>query len=96
MPTPRAVTRPGCSCLSRHRQPAPVGIEAAADEGGRLVGAGVPKHQTRLADQGQALRPSRGRAEMDLMAGMLFATWFTVDGCYAIYWHFKDPAALEH
>ena len=26
---------------------------------------------------------------------MLFATWFTVDGCYAIYWTFKDPAALE-
>ena len=26
---------------------------------------------------------------------MLFATWFTVDGCYAIYWHFKNPAALE-
>lgn len=26
---------------------------------------------------------------------MLFATWFSVDGCYWIYWHFKDPAALE-
>lgn len=26
---------------------------------------------------------------------MLFATWFTVDGCYAIYWHFKNPVALE-
>jgi hypothetical protein len=26
---------------------------------------------------------------------MLFFTWLTVDGCYAIYWHFKDPAALE-
>lgn len=26
---------------------------------------------------------------------MLFATWFTVDGNYWIYWHFKDPAALE-
>lgn len=26
---------------------------------------------------------------------MLFFTWFTVDGCYAIYWHFKNPAALE-
>jgi hypothetical protein len=25
---------------------------------------------------------------------MLFATWFTVDGCYAIYWHFKDPQVL--
>lgn len=25
----------------------------------------------------------------------LFAIWFSVDGCYAIYWHFKDPAALE-
>ena len=22
------------------------------------------------------------------------ATWFAVDGCYAIYWHFVDPAAL--
>lgn len=26
---------------------------------------------------------------------MLFATWFTVDGCYWIYWHFKNPAALD-
>ena len=25
---------------------------------------------------------------------MLFATWFTVDGCYAIYWHFRNPVAL--
>ena len=24
----------------------------------------------------------------------LLATWFTVDGGYAIYWHFVDPAAL--
>ena len=26
---------------------------------------------------------------------MLFFTWFTVDGCYWIYWHFTDPQALE-
>ncbi len=26
---------------------------------------------------------------------MLFYTWFTVDGCYWIYWHFKNPVALE-
>jgi hypothetical protein len=26
---------------------------------------------------------------------MLFAAWFTVDGSYWIYWHFKDPAALD-
>lgn len=26
---------------------------------------------------------------------MLFATWFTVDGSYWIYWHFQDPAALD-
>ena len=25
----------------------------------------------------------------------LFCTWLSVDGCYALYWHFKDPAALE-
>lgn len=25
---------------------------------------------------------------------MLFATWFTVDGCYALYWSFNNPAAL--
>ena len=25
---------------------------------------------------------------------MLFLTWFTVDGCYAIYWHFANPLAL--
>lgn len=26
---------------------------------------------------------------------MLFATWFCVDGCYWIYWHFTNPVALE-
>jgi hypothetical protein len=26
---------------------------------------------------------------------MLFYTWFTVDGCYWLYWHFKDPHVLE-
>lgn len=26
---------------------------------------------------------------------MLLATWFSVDGCYWIYWHFKDPFVLE-
>jgi len=25
---------------------------------------------------------------------MLFLTWFTVDGGYALYWHFRDPVAL--
>jgi len=25
---------------------------------------------------------------------MLLATWFTVDGCYAVYWHFRNPVAL--
>jgi hypothetical protein len=30
-----------------------------------------------------------------LFTFMLFFTWFTVDGCYAVYWHFKNPAALE-
>ena len=25
---------------------------------------------------------------------MLFLTWFTVDGCYALYWHFRNPAVL--
>lgn len=25
---------------------------------------------------------------------MLAATWFTVDGSYALYWHFQDPLAL--
>jgi hypothetical protein len=29
------------------------------------------------------------------LPAMLFATWFTVDGCYAIYWYFQDPWALE-
>jgi hypothetical protein len=29
-----------------------------------------------------------------LWPAMLLATWFTVDGCYWIYWHFKDPEAL--
>ena len=26
---------------------------------------------------------------------MLFWTWFTVDGCYWLYWHFKNPVAFE-
>ena len=26
---------------------------------------------------------------------MLLFTWFTVDGCYWLYWHFKNPQALE-
>jgi len=30
-----------------------------------------------------------------LFPAMLFVTWFTVDGCYAIYWYFKNPVALE-
>src|ERR1035437_2357261 len=30
-----------------------------------------------------------------LWPAMLFATWFTVDGSYWIYWHFKNPVALE-
>lgn len=31
----------------------------------------------------------------NLFPAMLFATWFTVDGCYSLYWHFNDPVALE-
>lgn len=30
-----------------------------------------------------------------LWPAMFFATWFTVDGSYWIYWHFKNPVALE-
>jgi hypothetical protein len=26
---------------------------------------------------------------------MLFFTWWTVDGCYALYWAFVDPVALD-
>jgi hypothetical protein len=26
---------------------------------------------------------------------MLFYTWFTVDGCYWLYWYFKNPQVLE-
>lgn len=26
---------------------------------------------------------------------MLFYTWFSIDGCYWLYWHFKNPQALE-
>lgn len=25
---------------------------------------------------------------------MLLATWWTVDGCYALYWHYRNPVAL--
>lgn len=27
---------------------------------------------------------------------MIFATWWAVDGCYALYWWLKDPAVLEY
>ena len=27
---------------------------------------------------------------------MLFFTWFTVVGCYALYWYFKDPVTLAY
>lgn len=30
-----------------------------------------------------------------LWPAMLFATWFTVDGSYWLYWHFKNPVALD-
>ena len=30
-----------------------------------------------------------------LWPAMLFATWFTVDGSYWLYWHFKNALALE-
>lgn len=26
---------------------------------------------------------------------MLFYTWFSIDGCYWLYWHFKNSIALE-
>lgn len=26
---------------------------------------------------------------------MLITTWFTVDGCYWLYWHYTNPVALE-
>jgi hypothetical protein len=29
-----------------------------------------------------------------LLPWALLATWFTVDGCYWIYWHYTDPVAL--
>lgn len=25
---------------------------------------------------------------------MLLATWWTVDGCYSLYWYFRDPNVL--
>ena len=30
-----------------------------------------------------------------LFPAMLFATWFTVDGCYWLYWHYTNPVALQ-
>jgi hypothetical protein len=30
-----------------------------------------------------------------LIPAVLFAIWFTVDGSYWIYWHFRDPMALD-
>lgn len=30
-----------------------------------------------------------------LWPAMLFATWLTVDGCYWLYWRFKNPVTLE-
>ena len=33
-------------------------------------------------------------ADMAPLALMLLATWFSVDGCYAIYWYWKNPSVL--
>ena len=30
-----------------------------------------------------------------LWPAMLLATWFSVDGSYWLYWHFKNPVALD-
>ncbi len=30
-----------------------------------------------------------------LWPAMLLATWFSIDGCYWLYWYFKNPTALE-
>ena len=30
-----------------------------------------------------------------LLPWALLATWFTVDGCYALYWHYRAPQVLE-
>ena len=27
---------------------------------------------------------------------MIFSTWWTVDGCYALYWYLKDPIVLDY
>lgn len=27
---------------------------------------------------------------------MIFATWWTVDGCYSLYWFFRNPVALDY
>lgn len=27
---------------------------------------------------------------------MIFATWWTVDGCYSLYWYLKNPAVLDY
>lgn len=35
------------------------------------------------------------RRKWKLLPVALFFAWFTVDGCYAIYWHFRNPAALH-
>ena len=31
-----------------------------------------------------------------LWPAALFATWFSVDGCYWLYWHFRNPLALTY
>jgi hypothetical protein len=30
-----------------------------------------------------------------MLPAALAATWFTVDGSYALYWHYQNPVALE-
>ncbi len=31
----------------------------------------------------------------NLWPAMLFVTWFTVDGSYWLYWHFKNPVVVD-
>ena len=41
-----------------------------------------------------SLRAVVERRWRDLPAALFF-TWFTVDGCYWLYWRWKNPVALE-
>ena len=73
----------------------------AADRGRLLLrGSGLgrsdhPDHGVSRLPDGSLVGAVMLERRWKLWPAMVFATWFTVDGCYWLYWRAVDPVALE-